>query len=81
MASQTVPPLSNSLHPVFARILAGYFPQAIQSVYFPLRRSEAPIYCQFELPQYAGEKCARVAVVTDLQSETEMCLDCFRRSR
>ena len=81
MASQTVPPLSNSLHPVFARIFQNVFPAAVESVYFPVRRSDAPIYCEVELEQFGGEKCARIATVTDLESEKPMCLGCFRRSR
>ena len=83
MATQNLPPSlsTGQLHPVFARIFENVFPSAIQSVFAPVRRSDAPIYCEVELEQYNGEKCAKVAMVTDLESEKPMCLACFWRSR
>lgn len=71
------PTLAPQLHPAFLRILEGIFPQAIQQEFVPVRRTDAPIYCECEMPQYAGERCARIAAVTDLASEIPMCLKHF----
>ena len=75
MASQTVPPSvpTGQLHPIFARIF-GEFTQAQVNL---SRRSEAPIYCEYELPQFGGEKCAKVAVVHHLDSNLDCCLKHF----
>jgi hypothetical protein len=71
MASQTVPPSVSpgQLHPIFAQI----FHQFTAAQLALSRRSEAPIYCEYEFPPF-GEKCAKVAVVTNLETEQEMCL-------
>jgi hypothetical protein len=72
MASQTVPPSVSpgQLHPIFAQI----FHQFTAAQLTLSRRSEAPIYCEYELPRFGGEKCGKVAVVTNLETEQEMCL-------
>lgn len=75
MAAHNLPPSvsTGQLHPVFARIFRE-FTQVQSSV----RRFNAPIYCQNELPEYGGERCARVAVVSDLETEQALCMGCFR---
>lgn len=54
------------------------FSPATAEVFLPRRRFDAPIYCENELPEFGGEVCARVAVVTSLETEQSLCMGCFR---
>ena len=77
MATQNLP----QLHPTFARILAGAFPQAIQQQVNTRRFPAAPIYCEFEVQHGEGYFCHRVATVTDLESAVPMCMRHFEETR
>lgn len=79
MSASNLPPSlsTGQLHPAFARIFEGIFPQAIQQSLAPVRRSEAPVYCEYELPEFGGERCARVATVHHLEASMDCCLKHF----
>jgi hypothetical protein len=72
MAQDTLAVLSS---PEFPQV----FSQAITHIFTRVRRfPDAPIYCQNELPEYGGELCARIAVVSSLETEQQLCMGCFR---
>ncbi len=56
-------------HPSFPQVLTPALHQLVPS----LRRFDAPIYCEYELPEFGGELCARVATIHHLDTHTDCC--------